>query len=249
MLCAMAALEDVSPAPLSDAFYGKQQTRDVANSPSPFYRPTGQGACQTARACALCNLAFNVGNWHNHRPPLPLCPSAPPAAHVPAPETPGLDLEGPRWHRALTVEEQEQGIFIGEVRALVETVENFAPEISGHTVRFMEDNQAAMYATRRLTSKHPVAMPLLRRLWALLCVNRIRLQDVDYVRSAENPADEPSRWRSFTPFCWCAFAGTLPTLGGVFPSRPRSSGSVWGSSTRSDAKERAIAWGLWLCGW
>ena len=84
---------------------------------------------------------------------------------VPAPEKPGLDLEGPRWHRALTVEEQEQGIFIGEVRALVETVENFAPEVSGHT---------------------------------------------------------------------------------VLPSRPRSSGSVWGSSTRSDAKERAIACGLWL---
>jgi len=122
---------------------------------------------------------------------------------VPAPETPGLDLEGPRWHRALTLEEQQQGIFIGEVRALVETVENFAPEVSGHTVRFMEDNQAAMYATRRLTSKHPVAMPLLRRLWALLCVHRIRLQDVDYVRSAENPADEPSRWRFFDEWRLC----------------------------------------------
>jgi len=122
---------------------------------------------------------------------------------VPAPETPGLDLAGPRWHRALTVEEQEQGIFIGEVRALVETVENFAPEISGHTVRFMEDNQAAMYVTRRLTSKHPLAMPLLRRLWALLCLNRIRLQEVDYVRSAENPADEPSRWRFFDEWQIC----------------------------------------------
>ena len=113
------------------------------------------------------------------------------------PERPGLTVAGPRWHRALTVEEQAQGIFIGEIRALVETIEKFAPNLAGHTVRFMEDNQAAMYATRRLTSKHPAALPLLRRLWALLCANRIRLQHVEYVRSADNPADSPSRWRFF----------------------------------------------------
>lgn len=116
---------------------------------------------------------------------------------VKMPEQPGLNVQGPRWHRALTVLEQEQGIFIGEIRALVETIEKFAPELAGHTVRFMEDNQAAMYATRRLTSKHPDALPLLRRLWALLSAHRIRLQHVDYVRSEHNPADQPSRWRFF----------------------------------------------------
>ena len=111
------------------------------------------------------------------------------------PTRPGLQIPGKRWHRALTLEEQAEGIFVGEMRGLVETIENFAPELTGKVVRFMEDNQAAMFATRRLTSKHPLVMPLLRRLWALLCEHRIRLQHVDYVRSEENPADEPSRWR------------------------------------------------------
>ena len=112
------------------------------------------------------------------------------------PANPGLEIAGPRWHRALTLAEQQQGIYAGEVRALVESIENFAPELAGHTLRFMEDNQAAMYAARKLTTKKKeVVMPLLRRLWALLCKHRIRLQHVDYVRSAANPADEPSRWR------------------------------------------------------
>ena len=114
---------------------------------------------------------------------------------VQAPEQPGLQVAGPRWHRALTVQEQKDGIFVNEVRALVETIEIFAPELTGHTVRFMEDNQAAMFVTRRLTSKHPGVLPLLRKLWALLCVHRIRLQHVDFVRSEDNPADEPSRWK------------------------------------------------------
>ena len=111
------------------------------------------------------------------------------------PAEPGLDAAGPRWHRALSLAEQKEGIFVGEVRALVETIENYAPELQNSVCRFMEDNQAAMYATRRFTSKHKLVMPLLRRLWAVLCANNIRLQHVDYVRSASNPADEPSRWR------------------------------------------------------
>ena len=111
------------------------------------------------------------------------------------PERPGLAVPGPRWHRALTLVEQQQGIFVGEIRALVENVENFLPQLRGQVVQLMEDNQAAMYATRRLVSKHPVALRLLRRLWVLLGANRIRLQAVDWVASADNPADAPSRWR------------------------------------------------------
>ena len=80
------------------------------------------------------------------------------------PERPGLAVPGPRWHRALTLVEQQQGIFVGEIRALVENVENFLPQLRGQVVQLMEDNQAAMYATRRLVSKHPVALRLLRRL-------------------------------------------------------------------------------------
>ena len=111
------------------------------------------------------------------------------------PERPGLAVPGPRWHRALTLVEQQQGIFVGEIRALVENVENFLPQLRGQVVQLMEDNQAAMYATRRLVSKHPVALRLLRRLWVMLGANRIRLQAVDWVASADNPADAPSRWR------------------------------------------------------
>ena len=111
------------------------------------------------------------------------------------PEKPGLKVPGQRWHRALTVEEQKEGIFCGEVRAIVETIENFLPELRGQVVQFMEDNQGAMFATRRLVSSNPVALALLRRLWIVLGANRIRLQEVDWVASADNPADAPSRWR------------------------------------------------------
>ena len=98
-------------------------------------------------------------------------------------------MPGKHWHRALTVEEQRQGIFVGEVRAIVESIENFLPDLRGHVLQFMEDNQGAMYATRRLVSKNPDALALLRRLWVLLGANRIRLQDVDWVASEHNPAD------------------------------------------------------------
>ena len=50
------------------------------------------------------------------------------------PANPGLEIAGPRWHRALTVAEQQEGIYVGEVRALVESIENFAPELAGHTL-------------------------------------------------------------------------------------------------------------------
>jgi hypothetical protein len=38
------------------------------------------------------------------------------------PERPGLKVPGQRWHRALTVAEQREGIFCGEVRAIVESI-------------------------------------------------------------------------------------------------------------------------------
>ena len=80
-----------------------------------------------------------------------------------SPTAPGLQMAAKTWHRALTLEEQRQGIFCGEVRAIIESIENFLPELRGQVVQFMEDNMAAMHATRRLVSKHPVAQALLRR--------------------------------------------------------------------------------------
>lgn len=111
------------------------------------------------------------------------------------PERPGLQVPGKRWHRALTVAEQAGGIFVGEVRAIVETVENFLGDLRGQVVQFMEDNQGAMFATRRLVSSNPTALSLLRRLWVVLGANRIRLQEVDWVASEDNPSDASSRWR------------------------------------------------------
>ena len=43
----------------------------------------------------------------------------------------GLKVPGQRWHRALMVEEHKEGIFCGEVRAIVETIENCLPELRG----------------------------------------------------------------------------------------------------------------------
>ena len=45
---------------------------------------------------------------------------------------------------------------------------------------------------RKLSSKNRVLLRLVRRFWALCDLHSIRVE-MDYVRSAENPADAPSR--------------------------------------------------------
>ena len=54
---------------------------------------------------------------------------------------------------------------------------------------------ACVYIIREKTSRNPVIMACLRDLWAVLDTNQIDMRVV-YVRSAENPADAPSRLSS-----------------------------------------------------
>ena len=110
------------------------------------------------------------------------------------PAEPGLQMPGPRVHGALTAAEQADGIMANELRAAIYTVEAFLPELQGATVRFMEDNQAVMFSVNKWSSRNPLLHKLLRRFWALCDVNSISVR-MEYVRSAMNPADEPSRWK------------------------------------------------------
>ena len=108
-------------------------------------------------------------------------------------ERPGL-VRGVRTHGQLSAEHRKDSITVNELRAVIWSLETFLPQVSGTTVRMMQDNQAVMYCVRKLSSKNRVLLRLVRRFWALCDLHSIRVE-MDYVRSAENPADAPSRWR------------------------------------------------------
>ena len=110
------------------------------------------------------------------------------------PAEPGLQIPGVRVHGALTLAEQADGIMANELRAAIYAVEAYLPELRGATVRFMEDNQAVMFSVNKWSSRNPLLHKLLRRFWALCDVNSVSVR-MEYVRSACNPADEPSRWK------------------------------------------------------
>jgi len=105
-----------------------------------------------------------------------------------------LQVPGTRVHGALTLSEQGDGIMANELRAAIYAVEAHLPDLRGATVRFMEDNQAVMFSVNKWSSRNPLLHKLLRRFWALCDVNSISVR-MEYVRSACNPADEPSRWK------------------------------------------------------
>jgi len=108
-------------------------------------------------------------------------------------EVPG-EVAGPTAHGTLSVEQQKDTIAVNELRAAIWSVEAFLPQLKGCSVRMMQDNQAVMYIVRKLSSKDRALLRLVRRFWALCDLHGIRVQ-MDYVRSAENPADAPSRYR------------------------------------------------------
>eukprot|EP01050_Picozoa_sp_SAG11_P002526 SAG11_NODE_129_length_15500_cov_16.145250_13_plen_143_part_00 len=79
-----------------------------------------------------------------------------------------------------------------ELLACIRNVQAHLPRLKHKRVLIHEDNQAVIYIVRERTSRSPVIMAYLRKLWAILDLNCIDLR-LKYVRSAMNPADAPSR--------------------------------------------------------
>ena len=88
--------------------------------------------------------------------------------------------------------ERKHHITFLELLAVLRNVQAFLPRLKSKRVLLHEDNMACVYIIREKTSRNPVIMACLRELWACLDLNQIDMQ-VRYVRSAANPADDPSR--------------------------------------------------------
>ena len=98
-------------------------------------------------------------------------------------------------HGIWTTEERRHHITFLELLAVLRNVQAFLPRLRSKRVLLHEDNMACVYIIREKTSRNPVIMACLRDLWAVLDTNQIDMRVV-YVRSAENPADAPSRLSS-----------------------------------------------------
>jgi hypothetical protein len=80
-----------------------------------------------------------------------------------------------------------------ELRAIRHAVESFFPQLKGRRVLLHEDNTAVVAALTKLTSRSPVMMTELCRLWFLLDTTDIHIRP-RYIRSATNVwADTLSR--------------------------------------------------------
>ena len=95
-------------------------------------------------------------------------------------------------HGIWTHAERKHHITFLELLAVLRNVQAFLPRLKAKRCLLWEDNMACVYIIREKTSRNPVIMACLRELWACLDLNQIDLQ-VQYVRSAQNPADAPSR--------------------------------------------------------
>eukprot|EP00873_Tetraselmis_striata_P021473 jgi/Tetstr1/441737/TSEL_029960.t1 len=80
-----------------------------------------------------------------------------------------------------------------ELRAVRHAVESFLPQLRGRRVLLHEDNTAVVAALTNLTSRSPVMMEELRKLWHLLDIHDISIRP-RYIQSAANVwADRLSR--------------------------------------------------------
>jgi len=90
-------------------------------------------------------------------------------------------------------DDRQQHITWKELRAVRLAIESFLPQLRGRHVLLHEDNTAVVATLSKLTTRSPVMMTELRRLWHLLDVNDIRIRP-RYIRSAANIwADSLSR--------------------------------------------------------
>ena len=104
----------------------------------------------------------------------------------------GGTFENQWCHGRFQGQDRAMHITAKELLAAHLVIESFLPELQGQHVRFMEDNQAVVYVVRSRTSRSPVLMKLLRRLYAMLDLHSITLS-IEYVNTLENGADAPSR--------------------------------------------------------
>lgn len=105
----------------------------------------------------------------------------------------GAVLDGVQVARGYWREHQRHAhITWKELFAVRLALQSFLPLVQGTTVRLGEDNTAALAAVLKLSSRSPAMMTELRKLFWLLDTHAITL-DAFYVRSADNPADAPSR--------------------------------------------------------
>jgi hypothetical protein len=92
--------------------------------------------------------------------------------------------------------DRQQHITWKELRAVRHVVESFLPQLKGRQVLLHEDNTAVVATLTKLTTRSPVMMTELRRLWYLLDTNDIHIRP-RYIRSAANVwADTLSRENS-----------------------------------------------------
>lgn len=94
-----------------------------------------------------------------------------------------------RWD----VVQQQETIHVRELRAVLLGLDWFAEQLRpGDRLCLFTDNTAVLYMIRRWTTRDVHCLPLLHRLAGQLARMRLRLE-VEYIASAANPADAPSR--------------------------------------------------------
>jgi hypothetical protein len=82
-------------------------------------------------------------------------------------------------------EDEQQHITWKELKAGRLAVESFTPQVAGRNVLLHEDNKAVCHILTGMTSRSPIMMDELRRLWCLLDTNNITIR-ARYIRSAAN---------------------------------------------------------------
>jgi hypothetical protein len=90
-------------------------------------------------------------------------------------------------------EDEPHHITLKELKVVRQAVESFLPQLVGRNVLLHEDNQPVCHILTGMTSRSPVMMDELRRLWCLLDTNNITIR-ARYISSSANvSADKLSR--------------------------------------------------------
>jgi len=97
-------------------------------------------------------------------------------------------------HGIWTATEAQNHITTLELLAVLRNLQAFSRHLMGKQIQLFEDNQAVVSILRNYTSRAgPVMMDIVRRLFAFMERNDMSFGRIDYVKSADNPADAPSR--------------------------------------------------------
>jgi hypothetical protein len=89
-------------------------------------------------------------------------------------------------------DDQHQHITWKELRAVRLAIESFLPQLRGRNVLLHEDNTAVVATLSKLSTRSPVMMTELRRLWHLLDVNDISIRPIESENEIVHSA--PVKW-------------------------------------------------------